>query len=146
MNYKTIVVGDLRVKSLMSTTGVNQKQPWMRKSFDESNITMFMGFLKYKAQAKQLNVIKVDEKYTTQTNCLTGKLFQDKVELNDRIVKLDDNVIIDRDLNSAINILKRYYGNHIAFMTTPLDYSNVVMKYNLCNNNSSMEEITTFMW
>jgi len=146
MNYKTIVVGDLRVKSLMSTTGVNQKQPWMRKSFDESNVTMFMGFLKYKAQAKQLNVIKVDEKYTTQTNCLTGKLFQDKVELNDRLVKLDDSVIIDRDLNSAINILKRYYGNHIAFMTTPLDYSNVVMKYNLCNNNSSMEEITTFMW
>lgn len=134
MNYRTIVVGDLKVKSLMSIEGVNANKKNIRKSFNESNINMFLQMLTYKSQAKSIDVVKIDEKYTTQLNCLTGKLFKDKVELDDRTVKLDDNVIIDRDLNSAINIMKRYYDNHLASMTEPLDYSDVITKFNLCNN------------
>lgn len=136
MNYKTIVVGDLTIKSLMSTEGVNKNKKNIRKSFNESNINMFMGFLKYKSQSKLMDVIKIDEKYTTQLNSLTGKMFKKKVGLNDRIVKLSDTVKIDRDLNSAINIMKRYYNNHLASMTEPLDYSSVIMRLNLCNNHS----------
>jgi transposase len=79
-------------------------------------------------------VIKIDEKYTTQLNSLTGKMFKEKVDLKDRVVTLSDNVVIDRDLNSAINIMKRYYDNHLASMTEPLDYSNVIMNFNVCNN------------
>lgn len=136
MNYKTIVVGDLTIKSLMSTEGINKNKKGVRKSLSESNINMFLGFLKYKAQSKLMDIIKIDEKYTTQLNSLTGKMFKEKVELKDRTVKLDDNVEIDRDLNSAINIMKRYYDNHLASMTEPLDYSNVIMRSNLCNNRS----------
>ena len=54
------------------------------------------------------------------------------------VVKLNDNVEIDRDLNSAINIMKRYYDNHLASMTEPLDYSNVIMNFNVCNNHSPL--------
>jgi IS605 OrfB family transposase len=136
MNYNTIVIGDLTVKSLMSTTGVNKNKKSLRKSFDESNINMFLQFLKYKSQFKQNNITKIDEKYTTQLNSLTGKMLPEKVELNQRTVKLNDNVIIDRDLNAAINIMKRYYDNHLASMTEPLDYSNVIMNFNVCNNQS----------
>jgi hypothetical protein len=63
-------------------------------------------------------------------------MFKEKVELKDRIVKLSDNVEIDRDLNSAINIMKRYYDNHLASITEPLDYSSVIMNNNVCNNQS----------
>ena len=63
-------------------------------------------------------------------------ILKEKVELKDRIVKLDDNVEIDRDLNSAINIMKRYYDNHLASMTEPLDYSSVIINNNVCNNQS----------
>lgn len=134
MNYKTIIVGELTIKTLMKTEGVNKNKKGIRKSFGESNINMFLQFLKYKSQHNLIDVIKIDEKYTTQLNSLTGRMFKEKVELKDRIVKLSDNVVIDRDLNSAINIMKRYYDNHLASMTEPLDYSSVIMNFNVCNN------------
>lgn len=136
MNYKTIVVGDLTIKKLMSTEGSNKNKKGIRKSFSESNIRMFLDFLKYKCQSKLIDLIKINEKHTTQLNSLTGKLLKNKVELKDREVKLSDTVIIDRDLNSAINIIKRYYDNHLASMTEPLDYSSVIMNFNVCNKPS----------
>lgn len=136
MNYKTIVVGELTIKSLMKTEGVNKNKKGIRKSFNESNINMFLQFLSYKLQHTQCDLIKINERHTTQLNSLTGKMFKEKVELKDRVVKLSDNVVIDRDLNSAINIMKRYYDNHLASMTEPLDYSNVIMNFNVCNNQS----------
>ena len=141
MNYKTIVVGELTIKSLMSVEGVNKNKKSIRKSFNESNINMFLQFLKYKSQHNLIDVIKIDEKYTTQLNSLTGKMFKEKIQLKDRIVKLSDNVEIDRDLNSAINIMKRYYDNHLASMTEPLDYSNVIMNFNVCNKTLNKKPI-----
>jgi hypothetical protein len=46
-------------------------------------------------------------------------------------------IIIDRDLNSAINIMNRWFGNHIASMNEPLDFSGVVKKYNLFNETTT---------
>jgi transposase len=118
----------------MNTEGVNKNKKGIRKSFNESNINMFLQFLSYKLQHNQCDLIKINERHTTQLNSLTGRIFKEKVELKDRTVKLSDNVEIDRDLNSAINIMKRYYDNHLASMTEPLDYSNVIMNFNVCNN------------
>ena len=144
MNYNTIVVGDLMVKKLMSTEGVNVNKKGIRKSFHFSNINMFLQFLAYKCQAKNTNLTKIDEKWTTQINCLTGKLFKNKIELNDRQVQLSDTIIIDRDLNSAINILNRWFGNHFASMNEPLDLSKVLIKYNLCEETIS-SSLTTMI-
>lgn len=135
MNYKTIVVGDLSVKKLMEK-GSNKLTKTSR-SFSESAIATFMEFLTYKCQARNTEVETINEKWTTQQNCLTGKLFKEKVELSDRVVQLSDSIVIDRDLNAAINILKRYEQNHIALLTVPLDVSNVVNKYNLLTNTCS---------
>jgi putative transposase len=133
MNYNTIVIGDLNVKKLMLSDGVNENKKTIRKSFHKSNINMFLEFLKYKCQTNNTNLTKIDEKWTTQLNCLTGKLFKNKIELKDRKVQLSDTIIIDRDLNSAINILHRWFENHFASMNEPLDLSNVVKKFNLFN-------------
>jgi putative transposase len=133
MNYNTIVVGDLTVKNLMSKEGVNENKKGIRKSFHQSNINMFLQFLAYKCQSNNINLTKIDEKWTTQLNSLTGKIFKDKIELKDRKVQLSDTIIIDRDINSAINIMKRWFGNHIASMNEPLDFSSVIKKNNLFN-------------
>lgn len=135
MNYNTIVVGDLTVKRLMK----NEQDvfPKMGKSFGNSSVSTFVNFLQYKCQAKGINLVKVDERYTTQTNCLTGKLFPERVELKDRAVELHSGLVIDRDLNSAINIMKRFYNNHLASMNEPLDVSSVVNKSNLLIESSS---------
>ena len=131
MNYNTIIVGDLSVKKLMDKDGTNKNKSGIRKSFHQSNINMFLQFLSYKCQIKNINLTKIDEKWTTQLNCLTGKLFDKKAELSDREVKLSNDITIDRDLNSAINIMKRWFENQFAHMNEPLDISNVLRKYNL---------------
>ena len=131
MNYNTIIVGDLSVKKLMEKEGVNKKKKGIRKSFHNTNINMFLQFLSYKCQSKNINLTKIDEKWTSQLNCLTGKIFDKKLKLSDREVQLSDKIIIDRDLNSAINILKRWFENHFASMNEPLDLTNVLKKYNL---------------
>lgn len=135
MNYKTIVVGDLTVKKLMGK-GSNKFAKTSR-SFAETSIATFMEFLTYKCQARNTEVETIGEQWTTQQNCLTGKLFKDKVELSDRVVQLSDSIVIDRDLNAAINILKRYEQNHIALLTVPLEVTSVVNKYNLLTNTCS---------
>ena len=135
MNYKTIVVGDLKVKKLMEK-GSN-KLTKISRSFGESAIATFMEYLSYKCQAKNTEVISIGEQWTTQQNCLTGKLFKDRIGLSERTVQLSNSIVIDRDLNAAINILKRYEQNHIALLTVPLDVSNVVNKYNLLTNTCS---------
>ena len=135
MNYKTIVVGDLSVKKLMQK-GSNKLTKTSR-SFNESAIATFIEYLTYKCQNSNTEVETINEKWTTQQNCLTGKLFENKVELSDRTVKLSDYIEIDRDLNAAINILKRYEQNHLALLTAPLDVSSVVNRYKLLTNTSS---------
>jgi len=131
MNYNTIIVGDLKVKKLMATEGVNEKKKGIRKSFHQSNINQFLQYLSYKCQSKNTNLVKIGEQYTTQLNCLTGKMFDKKVELKDRQVELSKDIIIDRDLNSAINILNRWFEHHLAGMNQPLDISRVLQIYNL---------------
>lgn len=123
MNYNTIVVGDLQVKKLMSTTGANAgfKKKGVRKGFHQSNINMFLNFLSYKCQAKNINVTKINEAYTTQTNCLTGKKFPTHIDLSQRSLQLNNDIVIDRDLNSAINIMKRFNGYHLASVNKPLE-------------------------
>ena len=138
MNYKTIVVGDLNVKKLMEK-GSNKLTKTSR-SFSESSIATFMEYLTYKCQNNNTEVESINEKWTTQQNCLTGKLFKDSINLSDRTVKLSSTIEIDRDLNAAINILKRYEQNHIALLTTPLDVSSVVNKYNLLTNTSFLKQ------
>ena len=134
MNYKVIVVGDLSVKKLMSKEGNNKEKKNVRKSFQETSIGRFMEFLTYKCLVRHNEVMTLSERWTTQTNCLTGKLFKEKVGLSDREVWLNETVCIDRDLNAAINIMRRYEQCHIALMTTPLDVSNVVARHNLATN------------
>jgi len=80
----------------------------------------------------------VNEWNTTQINCLTGKLFGKKVELENRTVLLKDGLLIDRDLNSAINIYRRWYENHIAAVVPPPEsfLSGVLERNNLFKESS----------
>ena len=122
MNYSTIIIGDLRVKQLMELE--RNKFSKVSRSFGNSNVSMFVDFLTYKALNKNTNVVKTDERWTSQLNSLTDKQFKEKKTLSDRVVELRPGLVIDRDLNSAINIYKRWESDHLAAMTPPL--SNVL--------------------
>jgi IS605 OrfB family transposase len=133
MNYKTIVIGDLSVKKLMNNDENKYKK--ISKSFAMSNLNMFIELLKQKSFKYKTDILKQNEQYTTQTNSLTGKQFKDKINLSDRTVKLSDDIEIDRDLNAAINILNKYFNNHLALMAEPLDLSNVIHNFNIMNKS-----------
>jgi transposase len=133
MNYKTIVIGDLSVKKLMNN--YENKYKKISKSFGMSNLNMFIELLKQKSFKYKTDILKQNEQYTTQTNSLTGKQFKNKINLSDRTVKLSNDIEIDRDLNAAINILNRYFNNHIALMAEPLDLSNVIHNFNIMNKS-----------
>jgi putative transposase len=117
MNYNTIVIGDLTVKKLMNKE--KNKMKGLRKSFHDSNISTFLNYLTYKCQNKNINLLKINETNTTQLNCLTGKKFPTKVDLSQREVNITNDIILDRDINSAINILKRYQEHHLASVNEP---------------------------
>jgi len=140
MDHGTIVVGDIQVKKMMELKRNKDKK--VSRSFSRSNLSMFMDMLAYKAIAKGVNVVRVNEWNTTQINCLTGKLFEKKVELEDRTVLLKDGLVVDRDLNSAINIYRRWHDNHIAAVAPPpesflsgvLERNNLLKESNLCES------------
>ena len=53
-----------------------------------------------------MNIKLVNEAYTSQTNCLTNERNLSS-DLNVRHIEIKTNLIVNRDLNSAINIAKR---------------------------------------
>lgn len=114
-DINTLVVGDIQTKSLVTeyNTGLN------KSTQGRGSLGRFKCFLKYKAQKSGLNCKMINEAYTSQTNCLTGKRNLNSA-LGIREVELEPGSFIDRDLNSAVNILKRYRGKwyvHIQELT-----------------------------
>lgn len=97
-----IIIGDIETKRLVSKNkGLN------KSTQNEGLLSRFKEFISYKAFNANINVVKVNEAYTSQTNCLTG-IKSLKSDLEIRNVNLGHDFIVDRDLNSAVNIAKKY--------------------------------------
>ena len=97
-----IIIGDIETKRLVSKNkGLN------KSTQNEGLLSRFKGFINYKALNNNINVVMVNEAYTSQTNCLTG-IKSLNSDLSIRKVNLGHNFIVDRDLNSAVNIAKKY--------------------------------------
>lgn len=100
-NIDNIICGDIKTKKLV-------KKNWNNKSTqNEGLLSRFKGFLQYKANINSINFIVVNEAYTSQINCVTDKK-EFSSELKIRDVEIYPNVIVDRDINSAVNIAKKY--------------------------------------
>jgi transposase len=66
----------------------------------------FKTMLEYKAGMAGIEFHSVNEAYTSQQNSLIGEImFSSK--LDNRVVEVKPGVLVDRDLNSAINIAKK---------------------------------------
>lgn len=65
----------------------------------------FKTFLDYKSKNEGIEFILVNEAYTSKINCLTGNIEFDSSLKNREFIYED--LIIDRDVNACINILKK---------------------------------------
>jgi putative transposase len=110
-NIGTLIVGDIKTKKLAQTKTANKGLN--RSTQNEGTLGRFLDFVGYKAKNEGIHFIRQNEAYTSQTNCLTHERNLSS-DLKHRRVKINDNIIIDRDLNSAINIA---YKNSASWLS-----------------------------
>jgi putative transposase len=102
----TIIVGKLSVKNM----GKSKSRSLNRSTQNNGYLSRFIEFLTYKAELIGKQVVKIDESYTSKTCYVCGK--QHDMPLYRRDMTCDCGNIIDRDRNSAINIMIRYLSQN----------------------------------
>lgn len=104
----TIIIGDLAPEEMSKRRRRDKKSDKSRhRSINNSgSIGRFARFLTYKAQKVGKKVIRISERNTTKRCSFCGQKKDRK--LSERIIRCDCGLIIDRDINSAINIMQRY--------------------------------------
>ena len=114
----TIIVGDLAVQDmtkLQITDGKKQRKTKQRKGLNRAtqglgNLSRFPQLLTYKAELIGKKVIRVSEKNTSKACCCCGK--KHNMPTSVRVMSCDCGNEMDRDRNSAINIMKRFLSQN----------------------------------
>lgn len=114
----TIIVGDLTVKEMaQSEIGrSNYGSKLNRSTQNQGYLSRFVGFLTYKAEKIGKRIIEINERGTSK-RCYSCSKIRD-MPLWKRTMECDCGNIIDRDRNSAINIMINFlsqYGLWIAY-------------------------------
>jgi len=107
----TILIGDLKVTEIHPKEKGNKKidRTMRRNQLNSGNISRLARFLTYKAQKIGKKVIRISERRTTQRCCYCGK--REQRMLSERIIHCDKcGLVIDRDINGAVNILQRFFA------------------------------------
>lgn len=102
----TIIVGELSVKK-MKTKYIKKLNTSL---LNTGSISRFVQFLTYKSKRIGKRVIEINESMTSKTCSNCGKIHN--MPLDVRIMKCDCGINIDRDVNSSINIMKRYLSQN----------------------------------
>lgn len=109
----TLIVGKPAVKKMAKKKSLkNPKSNKAKKTLNHSlqntgSMRRFTEFLTYKAKKIGKRVIEISERNTTRTCCMCGKI--ERKKLSHRVMNCNCGNTMDRDLNSAINILLRYF-------------------------------------
>jgi putative transposase len=112
----TIIVGDLNLKKMAKRkkgTGSslqNKKNRTLSHSLQNTGtMGRFVEFLTYKAELVGKRVMKINESYTSQKCAKCGNKISNG--LYNRHIKCSCGLDLDRDLNSAINIMVKFLSN-----------------------------------
>lgn len=118
----TIIVGDLNVKSMAQSKKITgkRKRSQNRSTQNQGYLSRFTEFLTYKAELAGKKVIRIDESYTSKECCICRT--RHDMPLWERTMKCDCGNVIDRDRNSAINIMKRFLSQN-ALWTSYQEFS-----------------------
>lgn len=108
----TIIVGDLSVKDMAQSkkSKGKRKRSQNRSTQNQGYLSRFVGFLAYKAEIAGKKVIRIDESYTSKECYVCGT--RHDMPMWKRIMICGCGNNIDRDRNSAINIMKRFLSQN----------------------------------
>jgi len=119
----TIIIGKLDVKQMAASKPKASKKDRSTNhgTHISGHIGRFAQFLTYKAEALGKRVIRIDESYTSKKCCVCGTI--KNMSLDNRIYECGYcGNILDRDMNSSVNILLRHF-KHNALWTS---YQNTI--------------------
>lgn len=104
----TIIFGDLSVKNMAQSEKAN---PGMNRSTQGTGyLGRVAGFLTYKCEKVGKKGIENDERYTTMRCCCCGKLHD--MPPQKRVMTCDCGNVLDRDRNSAVNIMLNFLSQN----------------------------------
>ncbi len=107
----TIIVGDLNVKDMADKNRNHRKGKGLRRAIQNTGfLARFAGLLTYKASRIGKKVVLISEVNTSKTCWLCGKMHD--MPLWARNMECDCGNVMDRDKNSAVNIMKRFLSQN----------------------------------
>lgn len=107
----TLILGKPDVKSMAKPDKKGRQKHGLNRSTQNTGyMSRFARFLTYKAELAGKRVIEIDESYTTKTCYVCGKLHD--MPIWKRTMDCDCGNHIDRDRNSAINIMLRFLSQN----------------------------------
>src|SRR3989338_4339970 len=104
----TIIVGELSPKKMCKIE--KYKKGLHRSLQNTGHIGRIVGFLTYKAKLVGKRIVEINERGTSKKCCMCGK--EQDMPLQKREYICDCGNRIDRDRNSAINIMLRYLSQN----------------------------------
>jgi len=133
---KTILIGKLdnlknNIKTPIKSINRQMQNNW--------NLQTFIHLLEYKNKLKGNQVIKVNEAWTSKKCCNCNNI-NHNLTLNDRQYICNCGVNLNRDINGAINIYKKFKGDY----NTPLDVNSIKIseKFDWCHANQMNKSIS----
>ena len=110
-NFESIILPDFKVKNMTEHNKERRLNNITVRSMLSLSHYKFKERLKYKANQRSRNLIVVDESYTSQTCGNCGNLKKDLGSSKDYSCK-KCNILMDRDINGARNILLKYISSN----------------------------------
>ena len=103
-NHLTIYVEDVNIRKLMDLQDNKEK----RKLFRDASVGKFMRLLRYKGEESGSEIVEVNSAYTSRYCCNCGAMNDPG---SSEIYHCNTcGLVIDRDLNACVNILRRGMG------------------------------------
>ena len=123
-NNNTYIIEDLDIQEM---TKKEKGKNTLHKNILNSRWGYFKDCLIYKAESAGGKVIKVNPAYTSK-RCSRCGVVKEKLSLHERTYKCDCGLILDRDINAAINILQKGLINLNPGGNIPERGKNVLIK------------------
>lgn len=99
MKPKRVVMEDLNISGMM-------KNRHLSKAIQEQNLYEFVRQMKYKCEKIGIEFLQVDRFYPSSKLCSQCGNIKKDLKLKDRIYKCECGLVIDRDYNASVNLMK----------------------------------------
>lgn len=132
-DINTIIVGDLNVTQMTQTKNGKKNRKLNRSTQGLGNLGRFVQFLTYKAELVGKKVIEIDERNTSKECCVCKNTHY--MPLSERVMSCECGNVIDRDINSSINIMTRFLSQN-AFWTGYQQFVGNLRKTGVINESS----------